>query len=100
MDPLDRLNPTLWNIIKSLLAEIHWDNKKKKMDNIRKCGFTSLRVSKISANDIFVKTKYNRKILNPILKNVDSIFFLLVFNSSDFSYVIWFFILRFIVCPH
>jgi len=44
---MDRLNPTLWNIIKSLLAEIHWDNKKKKMDNIRKCGFTPLRVSKI-----------------------------------------------------
>ena len=42
------------------------------IDKIKKYGFTPLIVSKISVNDIFVKTKYNKKTLSAIFKNVDS----------------------------
>lgn len=82
------------------MAEIHWDSIKNISANNIKWALTLLMVSHISLNEIFVKTKYNKKTLMLILTIVDSNFFLLVFNSRDFSDIIWFFILRFVIGSH
>ena len=61
---------------------------------------TLFTVDQISVNEILLNTKYNKKTLKPILKIVESIFFLLVFKRSYFSYVIGPFVLRLIVGFH